>query len=414
MNRRVMIALLTAFALILTGCRAEQVQSTAGEALSSLSAEETAGSTAAPATIPVVDPMAGTETSAPQTTDEPQTTEEPETTEELQTTEEWSEPEATAADPSETEEIPEGTSDTGSDATTPTTTTRPRVIPEETETQNTRDPEESGAEDPEGTSPGGETEVPGPQSVTEDIYLDQDWRFAEESVIHSGHAVLYRAQNNWKGIVVGVNAGHGTEGGSSVKAYCHPDHTPKVTGGTTAEGSLKAIAVSSGMDFDDGTPESRITLKVAQYLRDLLLAQGYDVLMLRDGKDVQLDNIARTVICNNMADCHIAIHYDSDGMDYNKGAYFMSVPDALKDMYPVSEHWREHEELGRALIAGCKETGFKVWSDGSMDMDLTQTSYSTVPSVDIEMGNQSSAHDDDACYEAAEALLTGIGIYFEE
>ena len=32
--------------------------------------------------------------------------------------------------------------------------------------------------------------------------------------------------------------------------------------------------------------------------------------MLRDGDDVQLDNVARTVICNNAADCHIALHWD--------------------------------------------------------------------------------------------------------
>ena len=49
-------------------------------------------------------------------------------------------------------------------------------------------------------------------------------------------------------------------------------------------------------------------MQMAQILRDKLLASGYDVLMLRDGEDVQLDNVARTVICNNVADCHIALH----------------------------------------------------------------------------------------------------------
>ncbi|MBR3718462.1 MAG: N-acetylmuramoyl-L-alanine amidase, partial [Firmicutes bacterium] len=268
------------------------------------------------------------------------------------------------------------------------------------------DPETEPPETMEGS------DEPEPKAATEDIYLDEDWKYADESVINSGHAVLYYAKQNRRGIVVGVNAGHGTEGGSSVKTYCHPDHTEKVTGGTTAAGSLKAVAVSSGMDFNDGTPESRVTLRVAQSLKEILLAKGYDVLMVRDGSDVQLDNVARTVICNNTADCHIAIHYDDDGLGHNKGAYFMSVPNALKKMYPVSDHWEEHEELGRALIRGCRDTGFKVWESGNMDMDLTQTSYSTVPSVDIEMGNQCSPHDDDACYEAAEALAAGIDIFF--
>lgn len=46
--------------------------------------------------------------------------------------------------------------------------------------------------------------------------------------------------------------------------------------------------------------------------------------MIRDGKDVQLDNVARTVMANNTADCHIALHWDSTKKD--KGAFYMSVP----------------------------------------------------------------------------------------
>ena len=55
-------------------------------------------------------------------------------------------------------------------------------------------------------------------------------------------------------------------------------------------------------------------------MRDKLLAAGYDVLMVRDGSDVQLDNVARTVICNNVADCHISLHWDGDGLNYDKGS----------------------------------------------------------------------------------------------
>ena len=161
----------------------------------------------------------------------------------------------------------------------------------------------------------------------EEIGLSHDWEFASFAAISSGKAVYYRAQGSRKDIVIAVNAGHGTEGGSSVKTYCHPDMTPKVTGGTTAAGATKAVAVSSGMTFKDGTPEKTVTLRMAQILKDRLLSAGYDVLMLRDGEDVQLDNVARTVIANNVADCHIALHWDSDGLSTVKGCFYMSVPD---------------------------------------------------------------------------------------
>ena len=244
------------------------------------------------------------------------------------------------------------------------------------------------------------------------VGLNPAWRFADYSAINSGAAVMYLADRNRKNITVGVNAGHGTKGGSSVKTYCHPDKTAKVTGGSTAAGAVTAMAVSDGMNFHDGTPEKKVTLQMAQILKELLLENGYDVLMIRDGEDVQLDNIARTVICNNAADCHIAIHWDGDSLDYDKGCFYMSVPDGIKYLDNVAAVWQEDERLGECLIKGLSERGLKIFSNGSMDMDLTQTSYSSVPSVDIELGNGSSDHSTERLYEQGYGLLSGINSFF--
>ena len=156
------------------------------------------------------------------------------------------------------------------------------------------------------------------------ITVNPDWEFASFSEIKSGYAVLYKATNNRKDIIIGVNAGHGTKGGTSVKTYCHPDKTAKTTSGSTAAGSIKAIAVSGGMEFPDGTSEGTVTLAEAKILCNLLLNEGYDVLLLRSEADVQLDNIARTVISNNIADCHISLHWDGDGLNYDKGCFYCS------------------------------------------------------------------------------------------
>ena len=43
-----------------------------------------------------------------------------------------------------------------------------------------------------------------------------------------------------------------------------------------------------------------------------------------------------------------------------------------------------------------------------MNIDLTQTSYSTIPSVDIELGNAASAHDDATLTTLANGLANGI------
>ena len=249
------------------------------------------------------------------------------------------------------------------------------------------------------------------------ITLDSTWEYADHSKINTGAAVLYRApeESGRKGIVIGVNAGHGTVGGSKVKTLCHPDGSAKVTGGSTAAGAMEAAAVSGGMTFQDGTPEREVTLRMAQILRDKLLSSGYDVLMLRDSEDVQLDNVARTVICNNVADCHIALHWDSgDGKNYDKGCFYISVPEALKNMESVASHWQQHDTLGTDLVEGLREQGATIYGKGHMGIDLTQTSYSTIPSVDMELGNAYSDHSDVVLEQLATGLLAGINTYFEQ
>lgn len=272
------------------------------------------------------------------------------------------------------------------------------------ETEESDAEDEADSTDDEGDREGDDV-IPG---TVQEIGLDPGWRYAEYSVINSGSAKLYRAEDNRKNIIIGVNAGHGTKGGESAKTYCHPDKSPKVTGGTTSAGSIKAPAVSGGMTFTDGMTEAAVTLEMARILKEKLLAEGFDVLMLRDDTDVQLDNVARTVIANNIAACLISLHWDGDGLGYDKGCFYISTPEGIREMEPVSEHWMEHHELGEALISGLKEKGFKIYRDGKMAIDLTQTSYSCIPSIDIELGNQSSVHDEGTLSELSDGIVIGI------
>lgn len=271
------------------------------------------------------------------------------------------------------------------------------------------------AQAPETTAQAPETTASAAKACIDsgEVLLNPAWKYAEYSKINSGAAMLYRSDAaGRKGITVTVNAGHGTKGGASVKTQCHPDGTPKVTGGTTGAGATLAAAVSGGMTFSDGIAESKVTLAMAKILKDKLLAAGYDVLMIRESDDVQLDNIARTVIANNASDCHIALHWDSTTS--NKGAFYMSVPNvaSYRDMEPVKSNWQKHNALGESLVAGLKGAGVKIFSGGSMEMDLTQTSFSTVPSIDIELGDKASDHSQATLTTLADGLLAGVNQYF--
>ncbi|MBR2766409.1 MAG: N-acetylmuramoyl-L-alanine amidase [Blautia sp.] len=250
----------------------------------------------------------------------------------------------------------------------------------------------------------------GQSEPVKEIYLDDSLPFAQYSVIHTGAAKLYTS--DVCGHTICINAGHGTSGGDSAQTLCHPDGSPKVTGGTTEAGATYAMAVSYGCTMIDGTPESSVTLSLALILRDLLLQNGYNVLMIREGADIQLDNVARTVLANNYADVHLALHYDSTASD--KGFFYLGVPDvaSYRAMEPVASVWPLHEELGQHLVSGIQQEGLPIYGGGRMEMDLTQTSYSTIPSLDVEVGDTASDHS--AAYQTriARGILAGLNSFF--
>ena len=351
-------------------------------------------------------------------------TAEPAVTDALEPT---AEPDSEPADTGTTEPTAEPDSEPGTtDVTEPTTNPavtdapEPATDPDVTDSpQPTADPDATDV--PEPASDPETTDVPDPADDTdmipresETVTWNEDWEFASNSKIHSDSVTLYRSMSeDRKNIVIAVNAGHGTEGGSNVKTLCHPDGSKKVTGGSTGAGETYATAVSYGTTFMDGTSEAKANLSLALILKDMLLENGYDVLMIRESSDVQLDNIARTVFANNNADCHIAIHYDSTETD--KGFFYIGVPDvaSYRAMEPVASWWRVHNAFGEALLQGMKDTGNKICGSGNIPLDLTQTSYSTVPSMDVEVGDRKSDYSEETQRKIAEGLLRGLNIYFD-
>ena len=248
------------------------------------------------------------------------------------------------------------------------------------------------------------------------VKLNSKWKYAKNSKIKKGKATLYTVTSaNAKNITICINAGHGTKGGENYKTLCHPDGSPKIVSGSTKAGAKYAVAVAGGMTFKNGTSEKAATLKVAKKVKKLLLDKGYNVLMIREKSDVQLDNIARTLIANHYADCHIAIHYDGDGLSYDKGCFFCSIPNnkSYKNMEPVKSHWKEHMKLGKKTVAGLVKAGVKKMGNGQLPMDLTQTSYSTIPSIDIEVGNQRSDTSSKQIAKVAKGILYGVEKYYK-
>ena len=254
--------------------------------------------------------------------------------------------------------------------------------------------------------------------IEKKVYMNKECEFATYSEINNGFATLYivnkKVVPNYKGKVVAVNAGHGTKGGSRKRTYSHPDFTPKVSGGSTKEGAIFSYAISDGMVFLNGMLESTANLMVANALKEKLLSDGYSVLMMREDDNTRLDNIARVVIANENADCHISIHFDSTNRD--KGIFYVK-PINNKDylnMEPLKSNVDNINRLGMCLLEAYKEKGEKLWRDvGILEGDLTQLSYSTNASVDIELGDRATFVDEARAQVLADGLLLGIQKYFQ-
>ena len=285
-----------------------------------------------------------------------------------------------------------------------------------------------------------EETIPPVDTVTpifiEKKYLDMSMPYATYSVINEGTVTFYKQNENCdekiltdfysvipdfdikkfkanNRITIAVNAGHGTKGGSRLKTYSHPDFSPKVSGGTTKEGEVLSTAISDGMTFLNGMKEADANLLVATKLKEQLLIAGYSVLMIREDSDLRLDNIARTVLANYYADCHIAIHFDST--DYDKGIFYIvpeNNPDYL-NMIPLRDNVDNIKKLGKCIINSFKDMDEKIWHDsGTLLGDLTQLSYSTNPSVDIELGDKKTEVTEERATIFAIGIKKGIDAYF--
>ena len=162
----------------------------------------------------------------------------------------------------------------------------------------------------------------------------------------------------------------------------------------------------------DGSAEAEHTLSLALILKDKLLERGFDVLMIRESADVQPDNIARTVFANQYADCHLSLHYD--GSESDKGFFYIGVPDvaSYRSMQPVASFWQQDEQLGQCLVSGYRSVGGKIYGEGRVALDLTQTSYSTIPSLDVEVGDAASDCSYDTQSLIAEGIVKGVELYF--
>ena len=202
------------------------------------------------------------------------------------------------------------------------------------------------------------------------------------------------------GITVGIDPGH--------QAHQNSEKEPIAPGSKD-----KKMKVSSGTQgVKTRIPEYETNLAVSLLLRDELEAQGATVIMTRETNDVDISNIERAVMMNEVgADIVLRIH--CNGAE-NKSANGIGLY-VRKTGACASESYEAAEYIIEKMV---EKTGAK--RDGIFQRDTyTGLNWSEVPAILVEMGFMSNAEEDvklnDPDYQMllVQGMVEGLIEYFQ-
>lgn len=203
------------------------------------------------------------------------------------------------------------------------------------------------------------------------------------------------------GVIIGIDPGHQAHGNS--------DKEPVSPGST----ETKAKVSSGTQGVKTRVPEYEVNLQVGLLLRDALEAQGATVYMTRESNDVDISNVERATMMNELG-AHVVLRLHCNGSTNQSvsgiGLYVKSSGDGAEESYAVCE----------PLIKAMGEaTGSKTEDIHVRDI-YSGLNWSTVPSILVEMGYMSNPDEDEKlCSEEYQLLLVegmvqGLSDYFAE
>lgn len=202
------------------------------------------------------------------------------------------------------------------------------------------------------------------------------------------------------GLVIGIDPGH--------QAQANREQEPVAPG--SKETKNKVASGTSGVST--GIAEYITDLDIALQLRDALQAQGCTVYMTRETHDVDISNLERAEMMNELnVDLVLRLHCDGS-TDKSANGIGMFVR-------KTGEKQQESEAAAEVLLDAMVEaTGAKKRGVFLRDT-YTMNNWSTVPCILVEMGFMSNPAEDeklnDPAYQAllVEGMVEGICRYFE-
>ncbi|MBQ5952414.1 MAG: N-acetylmuramoyl-L-alanine amidase [Lachnospiraceae bacterium] len=162
--------------------------------------------------------------------------------------------------------------------------------------------------------------------------------------------------------------------------------------------------------------ESVVVLKVGLRLRDLLVENGYRVIMVRESQDVDISNIERAQIANKYkADAFLRLHINSTDSSSVRGAN--PIITTKNNPWNGNLYSKNKKLASCVLEAYCEATGIKSRGVKESD-DYSGNNWAEVPTILFEMGFMSNPEEDrlltDAAFQEnmAKGIVNGLNRYF--
>lgn len=203
------------------------------------------------------------------------------------------------------------------------------------------------------------------------------------------------------GVKVGIDPGH--------QAHSNSAQEPVSPGSK----ETKAKVSSGTQGVKTRVPEYEVNLQVALLLKDALEAQGATVYMTRDTNDIDISNVERAEMMNELGvDVVLRLHCNGSTNQSTSGIglYVKSSGEGAEESYAISE----------VLIAAMGEaTGANTESVHVRDT-YSGLNWSTVPSILVEMGYMSNPDEDEKLcspeYQSdlVHGMIDGLITYFTE
>ena len=202
------------------------------------------------------------------------------------------------------------------------------------------------------------------------------------------------------GLRIGIDPGH-QEHANSEKEPVAPNSSE-----TKAKVSSGTAGVSTGV------AEYITDLEVALKLREALEAQGCEVYMTREVNDIDISNLERAEMMNELGvDLVLRLHCD--------GATDKSANGIGMFVRATGEKQEESEAAAKVLLEAMSEaTGAKARGVFLRDT-YTMNNWSIVPCILVEMGYMSNPEEDEKLNDPAyqdllvQGMVEGIARYFE-